>query len=161
VSGNKLFPPPSSESETRNRKFSFPLQPDQLILRSSGAEDVNIAMKRQRPPLSVLLAWSKLNGVELHGVEVQHIGGNPVDKGSAVVASQDLKGRLGCGSPEVLIRIPRDLILSAEMVAGWAKVDGCLREVLMAVGDFGKVGACLALHQSSAFPRTVARLSMM
>ncbi|KAI9764238.1 MAG: hypothetical protein M1840_008628 [Geoglossum simile] len=95
-------------------------------------------MKRQRLPLSAHLAWSKLNSVELNAVEIQHVGGSPVDKGLAVVASQDLGDRLDCGPPEVLIRIPRELILSAEMVAGWAKVDGCLRDVLMAVGAFGK-----------------------
>ncbi|KAI9784634.1 MAG: hypothetical protein M1839_001856 [Geoglossum umbratile] len=96
-------------------------------------------MKRQPLPLSALRAWSRLNAVELHGVEVQHVGGSPVDKGSTVVASQDFRGALGSSSSEVvLVRVPRELILSAEMVAGWAKVDACLREVLEVVGDFAK-----------------------
>ena len=111
-------------------------------------------MKRQRLPLTALRAWSKLNNVELHGLEVQHVGGSPIDKGSTVVASQDIQGGLGGSSPEVvLIKIPRELILSAEMVAGWAKVDGCLREALEAVGDFAKVSACFACGNSPSLPK--------
>ncbi|KAH0565019.1 hypothetical protein GP486_001589 [Trichoglossum hirsutum] len=95
-------------------------------------------MKRQHLPLAALQAWSKLNNIEFHGVDVQHIGGHPVDKGAAVIASRDVRSGEG-GSPGMtLMRVPQELVLSAEKVAEWAKVDGCLREVLEAVGDFGK-----------------------
>jgi hypothetical protein len=96
-------------------------------------------MKRQHLPLTVLKAWSKLNNIDFHGVDVQRVGGYPIDEGAAVIASRDIKGEEG-GSPElVLIRVPGELVLSAEMVAGWARVDAWLKEALEAVGDFGMV----------------------
>ncbi|KAH0537674.1 hypothetical protein FGG08_005539 [Glutinoglossum americanum] len=112
--------------------------------------NVTIAMKRQRLPLAALKAWSKLNNVEFHGVNVQHVGGYPVDKGAVVIASQDLEaGGDGDSPAEVLIRVPRELVLSSEMVHGWAKVDGYLKEVLDAVGDFGMVALAAKLNSLS------------
>lgn len=102
-------------------------------------------MKRQYLPIEALPAWAKLNSVTFHGVEIKRLPyGEGTDKGSAVLA-------IGPGEiqesildepdlePEVLIKVPPDLILSLLRVEIHAKSDKCLREALEAVGDFGKV----------------------
>ncbi|EEQ30174.1 hypothetical protein McanMca71_000487 [Microsporum canis] len=101
-------------------------------------------MKRQYLPIEALPAWAKLNSVTFHGVEIKRLPyGEGIDKGSAVLA-------IGPGEiqesildepdlePEVLIKVPPDLILSLLRVEIHAKSDKCLREALEAVGDFGK-----------------------
>jgi hypothetical protein len=42
-------------------------------------------------------------------------------------------------NPEILLQIPSDLIISLETVQNHAKSDPYLRDVLEAIGDFGRV----------------------
>ena len=96
-------------------------------------DELRIMMRRQTIALPV---WAKLNGVEFHGVDIERLTDHGIDKGSAVVATRDLTGKDGT---EQLMLVPKDMILSLEAVANYAKSDKHLREVLEAVGDYGRV----------------------
>ena len=76
--------------------------------------------------------WAKLNGVELNGVKVvdQHD-----DRGASVMARCDMKGQ-----GTTLMKVPRELNLSKDLVWEYAKSDHHLRELLEAFGDFTRVG---------------------
>ncbi|PYH46404.1 SET domain-containing protein [Aspergillus saccharolyticus JOP 1030-1] len=107
-------------------------------------------MKRAHLPIETLPAWVKLNGIGVQSVVFSTFpatassNGENVDntnKGSAIVATEDRVGgesALGAVDTGVLLTVPADLILSYETVHGYAKSDGRLREVLEAVGDFGR-----------------------
>lgn len=106
---------------------------------------------REVLPIGALPAWVKLNGVSFRGVEVKQLqAADGTDKGSAVVAtcakfadSSFPNAEMGReeqdAQPEVLMVVPKDLILSLDLVQTCAKSDRYLREVLDAVGEFGKV----------------------
>lgn len=85
-------------------------------------------------PTSSLRDWAAINNVELNGVDFGPIPGFD-ERGSAVKASRSRDS----SSQEPLIVVPRELILSCESVQVFAKSDRHLREVLEAVGDFGRV----------------------
>jgi hypothetical protein len=111
-----------------------------------------MTMKRQYLPIGTLPAWSKLNGVVFNGVEVKHLHADDgSDKGSGVVVTNEkliLDGE-GTGDaecddarqPGVLISVPPDLVLSLDLVETCAKSDRYLREVLDAVGEYGRVSS--------------------
>jgi hypothetical protein len=111
-------------------------------------------MKRQFLPIEVLPAWARLNGVTFHGVAFEKLFGSSSvsdvaeDKGSAVIAKEekyngDLESDDGEKGEnpraEILIRVPPDLVLSLGFVEDCAKADRYLRDVLEAVGEFGRV----------------------
>lgn len=103
-------------------------------------------MKREYLPIEALPIWAKLNGVAFHGVEIKRLRTEyGVDKGSAVIATSKKTAKaLVEGdeiAPEILITVPRDLVLSLELVETWAKSDRHLKEVLDAVGDYGRVSS--------------------
>ncbi|KAK2855678.1 hypothetical protein FQN49_004949 [Arthroderma sp. PD_2] len=101
-------------------------------------------MKRQYLPAEALQAWAKLNSVTFHGVEVKRLSDcDAIDKGSAVLATGPGEGLESISDdpdlePEILMKVPSDLILSLQRVEIHAKSDKCLRQVLEALGDFGK-----------------------
>jgi hypothetical protein len=64
---------------------------------------------------------------------------NDADKGNAIVATESRTSKESDTQPEVLLRVPSDLVLSLEAVHGYAKYDEHLRQVLDAVGEFGTV----------------------
>lgn len=104
-------------------------------------------MKRRFLPIEALPAWTRLNGVSFDGIEVRRLQTDDgVDKGSSVIATRSRPAKqrvLETGKvdePEILMRIPADLVLSSELVETYAKSDRYLREVLDTVGEFGKVG---------------------
>ena len=105
-------------------------------------------MKRQYLPVDALQAWARLNSVTFHGVEIKQppYDGEDIDKGSAVLAigspnsQEPILDEPGL-EPEILMKVPPDLILSQERVETHAKSDKHLKDVLDAVGDFGKVSA--------------------
>ncbi|KAI9709295.1 MAG: hypothetical protein M1820_003415 [Bogoriella megaspora] len=86
-------------------------------------------------PTSALPAWSTLNNIEYDGVKVKHLPGFE-DRGSALVAQRSLVG----GEEQPLITVPRDMVLSLELVNEHAKSDEDLRNVLACLGEFGRVG---------------------
>lgn len=103
--------------------------------------------------------WAKSVDIEFHNVEVR-----PVElKGSGIIAKQDLVG----GDGQALVVVPRELVLSLESIETRAKSDEKLRELLAAIGDFGRTtrGAILAfllqqstyvaLHETSEFSKDV------
>ena len=57
------------------------------------------------------------------------------DRGSTVIADRDLTGEI----ENPLITVPKELIISRENIDIFAKADRHLKEVLDAVGDFGRV----------------------
>ncbi|RMJ22002.1 SET domain-containing protein [Aspergillus sp. HF37] len=97
-------------------------------------------MRQQDLPIDTLPAWARLNGVSLSGVAFRRLQADDgTDKGCAVVATEDKDGHLESHSqPEALISVPFDMVLTLESVSNYAKSDRYLREVLEAVGDFGR-----------------------
>jgi hypothetical protein len=103
-------------------------------------------MKREYLPIETLPVWARLNGITFNDVQIRHLqteGG--VDKGSAVVATgkKPVKTSVDEGEivPEILITVPRDLVLSLELVETYAKSDHHLKEVLDALGDYARVSS--------------------
>ncbi|KAJ5728833.1 uncharacterized protein N7483_003341, partial [Penicillium malachiteum] len=95
-----------------------------------------IIMKRQYLPSDTLPAWLLLNGITTNGVAVQNLDSElGTDKGNAVVATADKQDQR---ESDVLLHVPRDLVLSLEEVKNYAKSDQDLREVLEAAGQFGR-----------------------
>ncbi|KAJ5682536.1 hypothetical protein N7462_005701 [Penicillium macrosclerotiorum] len=97
-------------------------------------------MRREYLPLGSLPAWLRLNGVTTNGVAVQGIGspGKETDKGNSIVATDVKTSKESDTSPEVLLRVPSDLVLSLDTVHDHSKSDRHLHDVLEAVGDFGR-----------------------
>jgi len=85
-------------------------------------------------PVSALKPWADLNGIDFNGVNVGPLA-RFEERGSTIVAQRSIKG--GGGTP--LMTIPRDFVLSLEYVEGQAKVDQNLRQLLAALGDYGRV----------------------
>lgn len=107
---------------------------DQSTIQSS------ITMRQQDLPIDTLPAWARLNGVSLSGVVFRRLQADDgTDKGCAVVATEARGDGDDHSHPEVLISVPSDMVLSLESVSNYAKSDRYLREVLEAVGDFGRV----------------------
>ena len=105
-------------------------------------------MKREYLPIETLSAWTRLNGISIDGVTFRKLRTEEgIDKGCAIVATGE-KGNqsseTGESDAEALLRVPSDLILSLRLVENHAKSDRYLREVLDAVGDFGRVCPCLS-----------------
>jgi uncharacterized membrane protein YidH (DUF202 family) len=98
-------------------------------------------MKREYLAIEALPAWQRLNGIVSTGVAFQKLGSDEhgADKGSAIVATEAKSSNETDTKPEILLQIPRDLVLSLETVHNYAKSDRYLREVLEAIGDFGRV----------------------
>lgn len=90
-------------------------------------------MKRDKISINALPAWSKLNDVNFLDIAVQDLG---VSKGYGLVTSRSLNSLETYDVPR-LLEVPHDLILSAEGVEEWAKVDHHGKALLEAAG--GKV----------------------
>lgn len=101
-------------------------------------------MKRQYLPIEALPAWARLNGITCHGVAFERFrsADDGADKGSAVIAKEAKYNGDPASEesrPEILIRVPPDMVLSLALVDSYAKSDRYLREVLEAVGEYGRV----------------------
>lgn len=94
-------------------------------------------MKR---PVSEFPAWAEFNGITFNGVQIGPLPGYE-ERGSTVIA----KRQLTAGQEGALITVPRDLILSRQNIEVFAKADRHLKEVLEALGDFGRVSGHLCL----------------
>jgi len=93
-------------------------------------------MRRERLPISDLPAWCKLNDVTFLDTAVKELGG----KGFGLVIERALSSQETFDVPTLLL-IPHDLILSAEAIEEYAKVDHHFRQLLDAAG--GKVSPVL------------------
>lgn len=100
-------------------------------------------MRREFHPIDALPAWARLNGVSLSGIAFRRLQAEDgTDKGCAVVATEEKSN----GDPEsddsrseILLSVPSDMVLSLESVEIYAKADRYLRDVIDAVGEFGRV----------------------
>ncbi|KAF2798294.1 SET domain-containing protein [Melanomma pulvis-pyrius CBS 109.77] len=86
-----------------------------------------------RQPIDALPLWADFHGVRFNGIKVGSIPGLE-DRGSTVIADRDLTG----GKEDPLMVVPKDLIISRQNIEIIAKADHHLKEVLEAVGDFGR-----------------------
>ncbi|KAI7503517.1 SET domain-containing protein [Hortaea werneckii] len=82
-------------------------------------------------PSEAVLPWAMLNDVDFKQV----VPGYAVGKGGALLAKHNLPGDSEDGE---LMSVPHDLILSLERVLDHAKADKDFREVLEALGEFGR-----------------------
>lgn len=98
-------------------------------------------MKRVSLSLDALIPFARLYNISLRGVTFQKLRAEDgTDKGGAIVATEDKKpADDALVKDDVLLKLPPDMILSLGMVQERSKYDPHLREVLEAVGDFGKV----------------------
>jgi len=101
-------------------------------------------MRRAELPITAIPAWMKLNDVIFYDVSVHGIEG----KGSGLLADRPLSSEDTFDMP-VLLRVPKDLILSAEAVEEHARVDKDFRELLAAAGGVVRSND-LPCHVSSA-----------
>jgi hypothetical protein len=99
-------------------------------------------MRRAELPISALPAWAKLNDVIFYDISVHDIEG----KGFGLAAGRSLSSENAFDMP-VLLRIPKDLILSSEAVEEHAQVDKDFRQLLAVAGGMvgSEITTCLDL----------------
>ena len=86
-------------------------------------------------PSEAILPWALLNDVTFD----RTVPGAVVGRGGALLAKENLDSDIS----NVLLTVPRELILSLERVQEHAKVDRDFRDVLDSLDDFGRVGVVL------------------
>jgi hypothetical protein len=87
-----------------------------------------------REPIEALPTWATFHGVKFNHVRIGPLPGFE-ERGSTVIAARELQG----GNAEPLLVVPKDLIISLANVELFSRSDRHLREVLEAIGDFGRV----------------------
>jgi hypothetical protein len=87
-----------------------------------------------KEPIATLPIWATFHGVKFNDVKIGPLPGFE-ERGSTVIAARGLQG----GSVEPLLVVPKELIISRENIELLARSDRHLREVLEAIGDFGRV----------------------
>lgn len=88
-------------------------------------------MAHSQLPIEAFPAWAALNNVEFTNAEIRNIEG----KGLGLVAKHDITDAShDASSSQAIIRIPRDLVLSAETVDEYAKVDRNFKQLLDVAG---------------------------
>jgi hypothetical protein len=95
-------------------------------------------MRRHCLPIEHLRAWATLNDVKFNDTCIERIT-NPdgQHKGAGLFAARDFETSLDFET--FLLSVPHELVLSVDLVHDYAKSDGHLRDVLEAVGEFGRV----------------------
>ncbi|KAL4940709.1 hypothetical protein BDV06DRAFT_17610 [Aspergillus oleicola] len=94
-------------------------------------------MKRESLPIEALTPFARLYNISHRGVTFRKLKAeNGTDKGGAIVATEDRQS--DDGSSNNILIVPSDLVLSLGMVQERSRYDSHLRDVLEAVGDFGK-----------------------
>lgn len=86
-----------------------------------------------RQPIEALPTWAKFHGVAFNRVKIGPLPGFE-ERGSTVIADGELEG----GNATPLLVVPKDLIISRLNIESFAKSDHHLRELLEALGDFGR-----------------------
>jgi len=85
-------------------------------------------------PVSAIKPWADVNGIDFNGMKVGPLAGFE-ERGSTIIAQRAVEG----GEDTPLMTIPQEFVLSLEYVEGQAKVDQNLRQLLAAIGDYGRV----------------------
>jgi hypothetical protein len=86
-----------------------------------------------REPVQSLPTWASFHGVKFNGIRVGPLLGFE-ERGSTVIATRELVS----AEAQPLMIIPKELILSKQTIELMAKSDHHLREVLQALGHFGR-----------------------
>lgn len=96
-------------------------------------------MRRHYLPIEQLRAWATLNDVKFNDTRIERIT-NPdgQHEGAGLFAARDFEASHDFET--FLLSVPHELVLSLDLVHDYAKSDGHLRDVLEAVGEFGRVG---------------------
>lgn len=87
-----------------------------------------------RQPTSSIQFWAHLNDITFHDITCGPSPAHP-SRGMGLIATRDLHG----GQEGPLLVVPRTMVLTLETVWETAKWDGALKEVLEAVGYYGRV----------------------
>lgn len=85
-------------------------------------------------PIDAFPAWAHVNNVCFQNVILKEVGD---EKGVGLLAESQFKSVSKQSSSEktsVLLQVPHDLVLSAEAVDGYAKVDGNFKQLLEVAG---------------------------
>lgn len=85
-------------------------------------------------PIEAFPTWAHFNGVQFMGVKLQDVGNG---KGFGLLAEPDVQGsavKMIGEEARAVLRIPRDLVLSAEAVQEYAKVDQNFKQLLERAG---------------------------
>lgn len=90
-------------------------------------------MHSENSPISTLPIWAELNNVVFNGVRVSPMSNG---KGFGLVACTQFSN-----GGELLMTVPKDLVLSLENIWIFAKSDAHLREALEAVGEYSRVSS--------------------
>lgn len=87
------------------------------------------------------LPWTSFNNVEFH----RTVPGTVPGRGGALLAKEDLDASKD--DSNVLLSVPKDLVLSLERCHEQMLFDRDYREVLESLGEFGKVGLISKIQQ--------------
>lgn len=88
-------------------------------------------MAHSQLPIEAFPAWAAVNSVEFANAEIRNIEG----KGLGLVAKHDITDAdHDAPSSQAIIQIPRDLILSAETVEVYAKIDRNFKQLFEVAG---------------------------
>ena len=85
-------------------------------------------------PIDAFPAWAHLNHLSFKNVKLQHVGG---DRGLGLLAEIQIAGG---GQDDVILRVPHDLVLSAEAIDAYAKVDQNFKQLLEKLGRKVRTG---------------------
>ena len=96
-------------------------------------------MRRAELPITALPGWSKLNDVNFLDIKVEDLGDS---KGLGLATERNLSSKDTFDIPTLLI-IPHDLILSAEAIEEYSKIDQHFKQLLDVAG--GKLSCCSSL----------------
>jgi hypothetical protein len=89
-------------------------------------------------PLEAFPTWARLNNIDFSNVGLERIDG----KGFGWVADRDVtSGSQDDNDVAVLLKIPRDLILSLEAVEEYAKIDQNFRQLREVAGGKASITA--------------------
>ncbi|KAG5928618.1 hypothetical protein E4U42_000333 [Claviceps africana] len=100
-------------------------------------------------PMEAFPAWAHFTRVQFTGVKLQDVG-HGKGLGLVVAAESGLEGRAVEEQKEAVLRVPRDVVLSAEAVDEYAKVDHNFKQLLDVAGQkFGDAARGTNLAQST------------
>ena len=92
-------------------------------------------------PIEALPGWARLNGLEFLNCKLDQTE----DKGIGLVATSELSlaaGDAGLDDDKPLLKVPRDVVLGADTIEDFAKVDQNFRQLLDVAGKQVRIHGC-------------------